>query len=271
MVFRVPQGKYEIRNAWFTDRVHAGDVIYSPGAKTTIPNRQDYQLFLLYDGEAIMERNGKIFSLTPGVVTLLKPGMTEHWTFSKESETRHGWICISPGINAPNLWKRLNNAPFELNCLPEIQSVLNIIKQLPVETTADVDKILSRYACAAFEHYLFYGNRFLKNKQTDLPTAVRKADAYIHTHYADPITLDDLTRAAGVCPKHLTQLFKASHHTTPIRYLWEHRIKRAANLLRHTDLSIQNISEQTGFQNPYHFSRLFKQTFGCSPREYRTK
>ena len=218
-----------------------------------------------------MERNGKTYSLNPGVVTLLQPGMTEHWTFSKMEETRHGWICIFPEVNAPNLWARLNRAPFELNCLPEIQAVLDIIKQLPAETTKAVDEILSRYACAAFEHYLFYGERILNNKQHDFPTAVRRADTYIHTHYADNITLDDLTRAANVCSKHLTQLFKTYHHTTPIRYVWEHRVKRAANLLRHTDLSIQNISEQTGFQNPYHFSRLFKQSFGCSPRQYRAK
>ena len=56
MPVRIPKGKSEIRHAWFTRRAHAGEVVYPPGTIVDLSDRRDYQLFLLYEGEAVMER-----------------------------------------------------------------------------------------------------------------------------------------------------------------------------------------------------------------------
>ena len=51
--------------------------------------------------------------------------------------------------------------------------------------------------------------------------------------------------------------------------LQKHRMETAARLLRRSDLTIQQISAQVGYENTSYFYRLFHERYGLSPREYR--
>ena len=55
---------------------------------------------------------------------------------------------------------------------------------------------------------------------------------------------------------------------SPKRFLLEYRIERACAMLAGTDLSIQEISNSVGFEDPFYFSRAFKEIKGVSPRQY---
>jgi len=56
---------------------------------------------------------------------------------------------------------------------------------------------------------------------------------------------------------------------TPQEFLLSYRMAKAAQLLKETTLSIAAISVMVSYQNPLHFSRAFKNIYGCSPRQYR--
>ncbi len=55
---------------------------------------------------------------------------------------------------------------------------------------------------------------------------------------------------------------------SPKRFLLEYRIERACTLLVTTNCSIQEISNSVGFEDPFYFSRAFKDVKGMSPRQY---
>jgi YesN/AraC family two-component response regulator len=56
---------------------------------------------------------------------------------------------------------------------------------------------------------------------------------------------------------------------SPIDYFIKLKIHYACQLLSQSDMKIKEIADKTGYDDPYYFSRLFKQVMGKSPKEYR--
>ncbi len=94
---------------------------------------------------------------------------------------------------------------------------------------------------------------------------------YIDNNFHRPIALEELTDMAGVNKTTLISIMKEVCGTTPIRYITSIRLKKAKELLLHTDTSISEISYLVGFQSIHYFSRVFKANEGCSPLEYRVR
>ena len=65
------------------------------------------------------------------------------------------------------------------------------------------------------------------------------------------------------------RIFKQQTGMSPYRYRLAITIRRAAEMLRESSLSIKQIAAVLGFKNPYHFSKLFRQKVGCPPKVYR--
>lgn len=98
---------------------------------------------------------------------------------------------------------------------------------------------------------------------------LKKAVIYIQSHYQENITLDALAKSASMSHTALTKLFKSELNTTPIEYLWKHRISVAKKHLEFTSLPIKDISARCGFKTVPHFCRKFEAHYKKSPSEYR--
>lgn len=98
---------------------------------------------------------------------------------------------------------------------------------------------------------------------------IETAIAYIAEHYADPISIADVSRAAGVSPYHFSRLFKRSTNETVANYIISVRLKTAANLLVSTDMNISEIAKKVGYNSIPHFHKAFKSVYQVTPREYR--
>ena len=98
---------------------------------------------------------------------------------------------------------------------------------------------------------------------------LKKAVVYIQSHYQENITLDALAKSASMSHTTLTNLFKSELDTTPIEYLWKHRILVAKKHLEFTSLPIKDISARCGFKTVQHFCRKFESYCKKAPSEYR--
>ena len=94
---------------------------------------------------------------------------------------------------------------------------------------------------------------------------------YIHTHYSENITLDDITETAKISKSTALHLFQNNLKLTPVKYLINYRLKQAALLLINTEEKIATISIITGFNNVDHFCRTFKKAYKMTPSDYRNK
>lgn len=92
---------------------------------------------------------------------------------------------------------------------------------------------------------------------------------YIHTHYASELSLEELARLSYYSPSHFMRFFKQHMGMSMVSYIHHYRLNVAASLLRAADHKIAEIALLTGFSNLSYFNRLFKETYGMTPRAYR--
>lgn len=94
---------------------------------------------------------------------------------------------------------------------------------------------------------------------------------YIHKNYAEHITLADIAQTVSISKSSALNIFNKYLHISPVSYLINYRLKRAAKLLAATGSSVYSIANDTGFENVGYFCRSFKELFGITPSEYRKK
>lgn len=94
---------------------------------------------------------------------------------------------------------------------------------------------------------------------------------YFEEHYAEKISLDIISENMYVSPFYISKIFKAVTGDTPIHYLINIRLDRAKELIeRNPQYSIREIAELVGYDDVFHFSKLFKKRFGVSPSGIKT-
>lgn len=87
--------------------------------------------------------------------------------------------------------------------------------------------------------------------------------------YAAPIRNSELARRIAMHPNAFIRWFKRELGTTPQAFQTSQRIERACALLRYTQRSVQEIGEELGFCDRFHFSRTFRRVRGTSPAAFR--
>lgn len=85
------------------------------------------------------------------------------------------------------------------------------------------------------------------------------------------ISIETLCKESAMSEVHFRRLFYQIYHTSPMKFIISLRINKAKELLSNTDFQIQEISELCGFNNPYYFSKVFKQSVGLTPSAYRSE
>lgn len=92
---------------------------------------------------------------------------------------------------------------------------------------------------------------------------------YIEKHYSEELDLNSIARVFGFSSSYLTKVFNKIENTTPSKFIRSYRMGIAKQLLNDTNMSIQQVASHVGYNDQFHFSRSFKQTFGISPTEYK--
>ena len=92
---------------------------------------------------------------------------------------------------------------------------------------------------------------------------------YIKENYAYEITLAELAEILPMSEGQFSRVFKQTMKMSPIQYLMRYRILQSCKLLQDTDKKIGEIANLSGFNNISYFNRVFLNTIGCTPKEYR--
>ncbi|RAU94196.1 response regulator transcription factor [Paenibacillus sp. YN15] len=95
--------------------------------------------------------------------------------------------------------------------------------------------------------------------------------SYIHEHYAEDLTLDDLAGQLFISKNYLNQLFKKVTGETFMNYVIRVRLEKAKALLLEGNLLIYEVAERVGYQNVPYFSTLFKKYCGMNPSDILKK
>ncbi|MGI2295328.1 helix-turn-helix domain-containing protein [Paenibacillus sp. GXUN7292] len=105
-----------------------------------------------------------------------------------------------------------------------------------------------------------------QNKSMEI---VSRAKEYLSNHSSSSLSLSEVAEQVGVSPGYLSQLFKEEVGVNYVDYVTKLRLEKAAEYIIGTQLTIDQISQQVGYNSPTYFIRKFKEAYGVTPKVYR--
>ena len=114
-----------------------------------------------------------------------------------------------------------------------------------------------------------FNDRSIGTMQAEEPDLMGNVTAYIENHYADHITVQDLSRRFFVSESTISHQFKQKMGISIYRYMTQRRLIAAKKLIAQA-LPLEQVGSRVGFTDYSAFYRAFKQEYGISPRQYRT-
>ncbi len=98
---------------------------------------------------------------------------------------------------------------------------------------------------------------------------IDKVIDFMKTYYNGNITVEDISRTFHISTCHLQRTFKLHMGQTPYQFLLGIRLEKSKEFLKRDQYSMEEVSRLCGFVSQSHFSKLFRQTTGVSPSEYK--
>lgn len=93
---------------------------------------------------------------------------------------------------------------------------------------------------------------------------------YLEENYREKISNRILSEQFSLVPSYISTLFKAKMHKSPLDYLLDIRLQHAKELMKsNSEIKTKDIASLVGFSDPLYFSRVFKNSEGMSPSEYK--
>lgn len=180
----------------------------------------------------------------------------------------HALFALEPA------WRQRHRFSSRLRLTPqELGKVLGHVDQLDEELKLR-GPAFGFLATAAFMQIIGYLSRcYSQSRHPDSRALLRIAEAITHleTRYAEPINLDELARIARMSKRSFIRAFRAAMGSSPIAYLLQLRVNRAATQLRRNGDPITDIAFRVGFGDSNYFTRQFRKLIGVSPRTYRQR
>ncbi|MGW9684580.1 AraC family transcriptional regulator [Flagellimonas sp. 2504JD1-5] len=152
-----------------------------------------------------------------------------------------------------------------------INSILDLMVEELSEKRLGYEVVTLRFAEILFISILrhYYLNQVQTKVNLFKDKAIYQAISYIHNNIHDVLTLEKLCLHSGISRTLFIERFKNSVGNTPLGYIKSWRMTKAKQLLKYSDFTLAEISEQVGYGSASAFNRVFKQTFRVSPKNFK--
>lgn len=240
---------------------------------------QMYEIDIITRGTANLTVDGFFHRYQKGEICFRKPGQLNQQDLDSPYECMYFYFNVIKKSTRESLPPSSYFTHFFLN-LPTL---------LPAESCGEIRETVFRL----YQHFFFhseYDNLVseamlslltaqlykisMKNQSQSLlkhHPAIRKSIDYIQSHLNCTLSIEDVATQCGLSPKYFQQVFKESTGKTPNHFIMEQKLNLAQERLLSTDLPISDIAFDCGFASSAYFTRVFKQFFHQTPREFRNK
>jgi AraC-like DNA-binding protein len=250
------------------------------------------ELFLPLDGPARFRMGEHEFDLRPGDLLVVDNLKLHHVVDFPGFDTRVVVVSFLPefvySLGSPShdyafllpFYSKLEGRPHLVGAddplAPEVHGALERL----LECRFEGEPRVYRAGCKAFLLELLYHLarrfesaeilkwEFMRQQQRSL--RLKPLFDRIQRQFADRLPVAEAARLVGMSSPQFTRTFKRVAGMSLVAYLNHVRLANAARLLRETDHSIADIASETGFADQSYFDRRFKESFGQSPREFRS-
>jgi len=276
---------YPLTETWFPQDAFSELTMYHFGRHHCNPNYSvgplmawDHFLFhYIIAGKGTLystSDNGEVnaYSLSPGQGFMIWPGQMCTYTSDSEEPWEYAWVEFD-GTRAKEFMQQTNlqyNHPVYISQDEQAQKSM-------AEELIWIVHNSHRPAMELMGHfYIFLCNLIQSSAkpefvldETHKDSHLQKATDYIRQHYHRDLTIQEIADYCQVHRSYLFQIFTASFGLSPLNFLIRHRIRKAGELLRTTNLSIGEVSAKVGYPNQMNFTRAFKRVTGTTPVKWK--
>ena len=224
----------------------------------------------------------KNYTLKKGQVLISNPGLYHKELFNENTNCRELHIGIT-NVNIFNSSKKnyidigdknvltLTNYKDEILkvCTEILEEQRNYNQTSPFMLKSLVMKLLVLLHREINEELPNLNPQEFSFKSREKKSLVETITKYLNDNYTEDISLYTLSKNMYLSPVYISKIFKDIMGDSPINYLIRIRLSKAKELLENSKLSIKEISEAIGYNDPYYFSKLYKKYYGISPSKHR--
>lgn len=205
----------------------------------------------------------------PGMVTILPPGRPV--AFRTEGSIRVATLHLPRPRDDDGPLARLARNPeprFAFRDTYVSAAMETLLRAARAERPLSPDYI-EKIADALLAHLAEWADALSEEPANESP--LRDLLAWIDTHIARKLTLDELAARAGMSRALFTRRFRSAIGQSPHQYLTRRRVEIAQRLLRDTERDLAWIAHETGFSSQSHFTSWFRALTGSTPGRYRER
>jgi AraC-like DNA-binding protein len=233
-----------------------------------------FALVYISSGRGTFESRPRFRSaIEPGHAFLLFPKIWHRYAPDSESGWHEHWIGFDGEIARRWLQRKLFSAKrpiVKINAEDTVLATFSRIMQSIRENRPALQQIMAG-ATDNLMGLIYSAQQAQPAQDAQYPNAIESAIARIHNEFARDLNMKLLARELGVGYSWFRHTFTAHTGLSPHQYLLEFRLVRARNLLAESEFSIKEIATQTGFEDEFYFSRLFRQKLNLSPSQWRNR
>lgn len=230
--------------------------------------------FVIYTlgGRGRLQAGERIWALEPGMLSGFAPGSPHHYRADPQQPMEQIFVTFQ-GPQAETLFAQcgLDREPAQrVSDAPAMLGLFEQLLQTGLEHSPHVQAICTHFLRIILLK-LAEGSANTPPQRPGAWQTYQNCRRYIDKRFTFIKGPNQVAEACDVDVRYLAALFKRFGTTTPQQYLMRLKFSRAADLLLTTGLTIKEVAAHIGFEDPYHFSRRFKQFHGCSPKQYRAR
>lgn len=243
----------------------------------------DSRLFYMVSGDVTAVVGGaKLGHLSPGHLLYIPAGTPYKL---KGQYLRMVAIAFDPTVDYAEREENLKPVPtaeYDPSAVHSAEGLAPLDKMIHIEDIeSERDTLLGLVSIftSAEGEYRAQGSAILKQlllkvietvDENALPARMVEAlDKYIRDNAGDDISNAEIGAIFGYHPFYISKVLKDRKGTTLRQYIIAYRLKLAKKLLSESGKSVNEISEECGFNDPSYFTKTFKGAFGMTPKEYR--
>ena len=221
--------------------------------------RNDFYYIYVLKGKMLLPE----YTLLPGDAVLIAPG--HHYHYKSEGSTEYLWVHYT-GFEAYSISQK---AFGQFNVKQHIgihTEIIDCFQKMFREFMINDEGSKQILTCILREILLLTARYAHTEKSSQMPLL---AIEHIHRHYKENLDITTLARMENKSCTAFRMAFKNHTGISPNEYIITQRISEACRLLTQTDYSVRDIAAEVGYEDPYYFSRIFRNKTGVPPLKYR--
>jgi len=256
------------KNLFLTEIGFEADTAFRPFKKHTVGNH--FLLIYVAKGAGWYTVMDKTFPVAENDFFVLSHELAVRLGSSEQNPWSIYWAYFSgsqaPGI-AEHLMGKRNFGPRPAKPLVgRIAQFNDILHHL--ELLENIENLV--YANSRFYSFLCsFRLTVLSSKRHAKKDGVIQSIEYMRENIHGNVSLGDLAKVAGLSVSHYCSLFKKKTMQSPLNLYTSMKVQRACQMLQNRDQTIKSIAYSLGFFDQYHFSKVFKQIMGASPKHFK--